>query len=41
MAKKKKKPLHISSVVNLNELYSRRIVSACLSTERLKISAIS
>ena len=34
--KKKKEAFHIWSVINLNELYSRRIVSACLSSERLK-----
>ena len=33
---KKKEAFHIWSVINLNELYSRRIVSACLSSERLK-----
>ena len=36
MKKKKKEAFHIWSVINLNELYSRRIVSACLSSERLK-----
>ena len=33
---KKKEAFHIWSVINLNELYSRRIVSARLSSERLK-----
>ena len=37
--KQKKKSFHICRVINLNVLYSRRIVSACLSSEPLKISA--
>ena len=37
--KKKKKTCHICSAININELYSRRIVSACLRAT--KISTIS
>ena len=36
---KQKKFCHICSVININELYSRRIVSACLRAT--KISTIS